>query len=389
MKNFLLVFFLLINCAFALEKMQDIGISKYAVLEVNANRTPLRDNYNEDAKRLSHLFKDTVVFADKQTKDYYRVELENNKYAWINKKFVEVQGIIPEKRFENVKKLIFNPQKNKYQIKIVTPQKSAYTLVENGNNLKFTLFDNRFDPIETKVANLCNKFKLSEKFEDNLKIDFYNDKKLFGYGIEPIEEGYILNIKKPPKISKRKPLKNIKIVVDPGHGGCEYGACAFGLREKDINLEISKILRRELRKRGAKVYITRKKDKQVPLYDRVDFALEKDADILLSIHQNALPDPKDVDKKHGVGTYYYNEQSKALAQSIQDRLLEATGFQDDLVNNRSFALTRPTEQLSVLIECGYLIYKPEADKLIDKKFQKLIAKAIVKGCEDCLIENYF
>ena len=61
---------------------------------------------------------------------------------------------------------------------------------------------------------------------------------------------------------------------------------------------------------------------------------------------------------------------------------------DDKVNNRSFALTRPSEQLSVLIECGYLIYKPEADKLIDKKFQKMIAQAIVKGCEDCLRENY-
>ena len=388
MKKILIILLLIFNCAYALDNMQNVGISKYAVLEVISDRTPIREKNNEDAKRISHLFKNTVIFADKQTKNYYRIELEPNNYAWINKKHVEVQGIIPEKRYEGIEKLIFNTQKNKYQLKIITPQKSAYTIVEQGNDLKFTLFDNRFDPIATKIFNLSSRFSLSNKFEDELKINFKNDKKLFGYGVETFDDGYILNIKRAPKINKKKPLKGIRVVVDPGHGGCENGAVAFGLREKDINLQISKILRKELRRRGAKVYITRKKDKQVPLYDRVDFANEKNADILLSIHQNALPNPKDIDKKHGVGTYYYNSESLELAKSIQKRLLEATGFQDDSVNHRSFALTRPTEQLSVLIECGYLIYKPEADKLIDKKFQKLIAKAIVQGCEDCLRENY-
>ena len=388
MKKVLAIFILLLSSVYALEQLQDVGISKYAVLEVNADRTPIRDNYNENAKRLSHLYKNTIVFADKQTKDYYRIELEPNKYAWINKKFTEVEGIIPEKRFEGVKKLIFNTQKNKYQVKIITSQKSAFTLTEDGNNLNLQLFDNWYDPISVKVSNFSPRFSLSDEFADKLNIYFNNDKKLFGYGLETFEDGYILNIKRPPKINRKKPLKGIRVVIDPGHGGDEYGAVAFGLREKDINLQISKLLRKELKKRGAKVYITRKKDKKIPLYDRVDFARKKNADILLSIHQNSLPNPKDVDKKHGVGTYYYNDESLALASSIQKRLLEATGFQDDLVNNRSFALTRPTEQLSVLIECGYLIYQPEADKLINKKFQKLIAQAITKGCEDCLRENY-
>ena len=388
MKKVLAIFILLLSSVFALEQLQDVGISKYAVLQINADRTPIRDNYNEDAKRLSHLFKNTVVFADKQTKDYYRIELEPNKYAWVNKKFTEVEGIIPEKRFEGIEKLIFNTKKNKYQLKIFTPQKSAFTIIENGDDLNFKLFDNRYDPVSVKISNLSSRFSLSNKFEDGLSINFNNDKKLFGYGLEAVDEGYILNIKRPPKINNKKPLKGIKVVVDPGHGGCEYGAVAFGLREKDINLQISKILKKELKRKGAKVYITRNKDKQVPLYDRVDFARKKNADILLSIHQNSLPNPKDVDKKHGVGTYYYNNESLPLATSIQKRLLEATGFMDDAVNYRSFALTRPTEQLSVLIECGYLIYQPEADKLIKKDFQKTIAKAIVKGCEDCLRENY-
>ena len=51
-------------------------------------------------------------------------------------------------------------------------------------------------------------------------------------------------------------------------------------QEKNINLQIAKVLRRELRKKGAKVYLTRTKDKQIDLYDRIAFAKEKNSDII-------------------------------------------------------------------------------------------------------------
>ena len=162
----------------------------------------------------------------------------------------------------------------------------------------------------------------------------------------------------------------------------------YNLEEKIINLQISKALRKELRRKGAKVYLTRKNDKQISLNDRIAFAKEKNSDILLSIHQNSLANPKDVDKKHGVGTYYYHPQAKPLAQTIQDNLLVATNFRDDKVNYASFALTRPTDPISVLIECGYIIKHDEAMKLADKKFQRKIAKAITKGCEDYMRNNF-
>ena len=109
---------------------------------------------------------------------------------------------------------------------------------------------------------------------------------------------------------------------------------------------------------------------------------------MLSIHQNSLANPSEIDKKHGVGTYYYHPQARPLAQKIQDNLLLATNFQDDKVNFASFALTRPTSQLSVLIECGYIIHPQEAQKISDKKFQKIIARAIARGCEEYLKESF-
>lgn len=389
MKKWILFLALFLAQGVLADELQDVGIAKYAVLEVLDNNTPLRLKDNENAKRLTHLFKNAVLFADKQNENYYRVELKENDYAWINKKFVEVQAIIPEKRFDNIDKIIFKNEKNKYSVNIKTPSQSAYIIKEEGNNLDFTLFDNRYDPIETKITNKNNRFILDEKINNELNLKFLNTMPLFGYDIDKNEDGYLLSIKKAPKISKSRPLADIKITLDAGHGGCEKGAVAFGLEEKTINLQITKALRKELKKRGAKVYLTRKKDKQISLSDRTAFAKEKNSDILLSIHQNSLANRADIDKKHGVGTYYYHPQAKPLAQKIQDNLLFATNFKDDKVNYASFALTRPTSQLSVLIECGYIIHPQEAQKISDKKFQKIIARAITKGCEEYLKESFY
>jgi len=370
------------------QELQDVGIAKYAVLEVLDDNTPLRLKDNEKSQRLTHLFKNAVLFADKQNENYYRVELKENDYAWINKKFVEVQAIIPEKRFDNVEKIIFKNERDKFQARIETPSQSAFTIKEEGNNLNFTLFDNRYDPIETKITNRNNRFILDEKINNELNLKFLNNNPLFGYDLEKMEYGYLLSVKKAPKIDNMKPLKNITVTLDAGHGGCEKGAVAFGLEEKNINLQISKALKKELKRRGAKVYLTRTRDKQISLNDRIAFAKEKNSDILLSIHQNSLPNREDVVNKHGVGTYYYHPQAQPLAQKIQENLVSDTKFRDDKVNYASFALTRPTSQLSVLIECGYIIRKEEAVKISNKKFQKLIARAIRRGCEEYLRESF-
>lgn len=386
MKKILFLLFLLLS--FQSLALEDVGIAKYAVLEVTSDNTPLRLKDNEDAVRFTHLYKDTVLFAPKQNEKYYQVELDKDNFVFVNKKNVEVQGIIPTKRFSNIEKINFIENKRENLVEIKTETKSAFSFSEDGKNLDFTLYDNYFDPIETRISDKTNSFKLEEKLDNKLNLKYENDKPLFGYNIIQTKNGYLLSIKKPPKINKRRPLKNIKVVIDPGHGGSEKGARAFNLEEKNINLDISKKLAREMKKRGAKVYLTRKKDKNLGLYDRVEFAKEKDADILLSIHQNSLPNPKDIIKKHGVGTYYYHPEALLLAKSIQKNLVDNTGFRDDKVNHRSFVLTRNTAQLSVLIECGYLIRKEEADKLVDKKFQRIIARAITSGCEEFLRESY-
>ena len=79
------------------------------------------------------------------------------------------------------------------------------------------------------------------------------------------------------------------IVIDPGHGGKDPGAIGkYGLREKFVNLDISKRLGRLIEKNtNIKVIYTRDEDVFVPLWKRTQFANESGGKLFVSIHANA------------------------------------------------------------------------------------------------------
>jgi len=107
-----------------------------------------------------------------------------------------------------------------------------------------------------------------------------------------------------------------KIVIDPGHGGKDPGAMAFGLKEKDIVLRIAKklapVLQKELR---CEVLLTRDDDSFIPLEERTAIANTQNADLFVSLHINAHPSAK----VHGLETYYLNLSTNAEAMRVAAR----------------------------------------------------------------------
>jgi N-acetylmuramoyl-L-alanine amidase len=80
----------------------------------------------------------------------------------------------------------------------------------------------------------------------------------------------------------------LTIALDPGHGGEENGAYYYGLREKDANLKIAKLVQQELSKYpGVTVVLTRDSDEEVGLQTRVIRAADAGADVFISLHLNA------------------------------------------------------------------------------------------------------
>ncbi|MDH4157820.1 MAG: N-acetylmuramoyl-L-alanine amidase [candidate division Zixibacteria bacterium] len=79
------------------------------------------------------------------------------------------------------------------------------------------------------------------------------------------------------------------IVIDPGHGGGDYGAIGpNGAREKDVALDIAKELAKLIRKdKQFKVIMTRDRDKALTLDQRADIANNAGADLFISLHANA------------------------------------------------------------------------------------------------------
>jgi N-acetylmuramoyl-L-alanine amidase len=104
-----------------------------------------------------------------------------------------------------------------------------------------------------------------------------------------------------------------KIVVDPGHGGKDPGASAFGIKEKDIVLRIGQKLAPILAEEtGAEVILTRDTDVFIPLEERTAIANTQGADLFISLHINAHPSPK----VHGLETYYLNLSTNAEAMRV-------------------------------------------------------------------------
>jgi N-acetylmuramoyl-L-alanine amidase len=82
---------------------------------------------------------------------------------------------------------------------------------------------------------------------------------------------------------------SFKVVIDPGHGGEDFGAVGVGgIYEKDIVLEIAYSLKKQLEENSnIKVLLTRTTDQFIPLQQRTEFANNNQADLFISIHCNA------------------------------------------------------------------------------------------------------
>lgn len=103
------------------------------------------------------------------------------------------------------------------------------------------------------------------------------------------------------------------IVIDPGHGGKDPGAMAFGLKEKDIVLDVAKKLAKILTDTfHYQVILTRTKDVYVPLERRTAIANAKKADLFVSIHINAHSNQAN----SGIETYFLNLATDADAMRV-------------------------------------------------------------------------
>ncbi|MCD8502184.1 MAG: SH3 domain-containing protein [Bacillaceae bacterium] len=174
-------------------------------------------------------------------------------------------------------------------------------------------------------------------------------------------------------------LRNKTIVLDPGHGGRDPGAVAFGLRESDIVLDISLMLEEKLKAAGANVVMTRRTDTFVSLSQRRAIATNHSTDVFVSLHINSST----ANTAHGTETYWNRKHasanSKSLADSVHQQLILKLGTRDRGVREGNFEIIQHTQKPSILVELGFISNQNEANRLASKPFQEETAQAIVEG----------
>lgn len=188
--------------------------------------------------------------------------------------------------------------------------------------------------------------------------------------------------------NRGKPLSSYRVLIDPGHGGSETGAIHGGVYEKDINLQISKYLRRMLEDEGIKTYMTRDTDKEVGLYERTEMADRVNADLLISIHNNA-----GYKSMTGSMTLYYpygkvttgGLDQLELAQIVQGHLVNGLGMKNlGIIKRPYLAVLRTSNVPAVLAEIGYMSNPYELTKLKNSDFQKKSANALKNAIIEAL-----
>ena len=222
-----------------------------------------------------------------------------------------------------------------------------------------------------------------------------------------------------------KKLAQEIVIIDPGHGGEDFGAVGVGgLYEKDVVLDISKRVQSILvADYSIAVLLTREVDEFVPLYMRTEFANDNNAILFISVHANA----SERSNLTGLEVYYLDGTADRAGSKLAERenaSLQFEGAEADLryilsdlmkntkvkesidlgktisaniishmknrghtirnlgVKKAPFYVLVGANMPAVLVELGFIDHSEEGQKLADRQYRAMLSEALAKGIAD-------
>lgn len=409
----------------------------------------LRALMNGDEKLKLNVLKGIVSSGDK-------LHIDVSQYA------DELTSLQPKSSYKTPKSKTNKSTTKKLQVKSTHKLKSirwkedriimSFNKKLRNNQINyFTLYDSKtkrykyvFDvhaSMLTRSQNLrkdgIDRIKLAQYNSNTLRLVIENRYKL-GIRFKKDGKSLIINIKNvkkssyiPPKPQGERP-KSIKgtkvIVIDAGHGGKDPGALGYKkYREKVVVLQIAQELKKVLKSRGYKVYMTRDSDKFVKLRNRTQYANKKRADLFISIHANAVG-KKIASQVHGLECYFLDKSRSARAKKVaasenkadlsdmgfygKDAFLSTLNSHNIVAANKlaidlqrgalgslkksfkhvkdagvrqgPFWVLVGAQMPAVLVEVGFITNPTEAKRLVNRKYQKAMALGLGNG-----VKRYF
>lgn len=330
------------------------------------------------------------------------------------KKYYDIKAVLSIKpnslktTFSEIKYAQFN--KDITRVVFACPKETVFQTKLDGNKLVISWQSDQKTPTQ-KLLEVSSKEPPKESVKEVKQVDSSND-----------------NDDKLPvmAIRSKSSNKNKLVILDPGHGGKDSGAVGVGGRkEKDAVLAISKFTKDVLTQKGYKVIMTRSDDVFIELKDRTAFANNKNADVFVSIHANAVDGKKtNVSNHHGIETYFLSPARSERAKRVSElengvdmdemdahkdiflnflnrgKIIESNKLAIDaqkamLANLRSkypnttdggvreapFWVLVGAQMPAILVEVGYITHPNEGVMLLDPTYQMILAKSIADGVD--------
>lgn len=264
----------------------------------------------------------------------------------------------------------------------------------------------------------------SDNFKYRLVVDYYHQDAV-------VEADLPVSPAARPAPKPRKPKNKLLVLIDPGHGGEDFGARGRKAKEKNIVLEISKKLKAQIDKHPQlSAELTRKGDYYIGLRKRTRIAREREADFFISIHADAFKN-KNV---RGASVYVLSHRgassetarwlankenssdlaggisladkddvlaevlldlsmTKTVSQSISfgelvlSELKKVSRVHSKRVEQAGFVVLKSPDIPSILIETAYITNPTEEKLLQNTQHQYRIVNAVVAGIKRYLSEN--
>ncbi|MEO8200825.1 MAG: N-acetylmuramoyl-L-alanine amidase, partial [Gemmatimonadota bacterium] len=275
------------------------------------------------------------------------------------------------------------PMADWVSFRIPLSQRIPFQITETEQSLELRLYSAQGDVNWIRYGGadpLVRRIAWAQPASDEVTVSFALAAPVWGYRTRWQQNDLILEIRRPPVIEAKRPLLGRRIVVDPGHP--PLGATGpTGYREAEANLAVSLELRRLLEAAGAQVIMTRTTDAPVDLYPRVKLADSVNADLLISIHNNALPDGVNPFTNNGTSVFYNHPQSIPLAMAVERALVRQLGLRDLGVGRGDLALVRPTWMPAILCEGLFMMMPDQESALRQPAGQLLYARGVFEGIQ--------
>ncbi len=338
--------------------------------------------------KLSFLEKGIKLTINGMSGNQYRVKLTDDMEAWIPKEQVELLPIgtfIPKSLTDSW--AVYGGKKYD-KIIINLNEKLPYSTRQEINPTRIIVDIYGATSNTNWITQHISAKEIKNLYYEQVSKDLFRiiieptHKQIWGYDISYKNTALQIKIKKQPKKLR---ISNLTFILDAGHGGSNRGALgSTGLLEKEVTLDIVKRLERQLKRKGAKVILTRSKDVESKSVERLKKIKKLNADVLISIHANSIGLASDPIKTKGTATFYKHICYRPLSLAIYRRMLNLNLEPFGNVGSFNFTLNSPTEIPNVLVETAFMSNPSDEMKLKSARFKNKIAQKIVLGVEDFL-----